>query len=108
MHNRLWNTFFGLLGGELMSLLKDESAFLPVLGYIIATLFTLIIMVGIASSILSPITTPIINATPTHSDISTTAVNRGFTAIDSAGVVIPLFSVIGFLIFLILTNRSTE
>lgn len=93
-----------------MSIIKDNRAFLPVLGFIIGSLFVIVIMVAYASYILQPITDPIINATngTDHQAISQAAVSRGYASIDLTGVAFPIFLVIGFLAYMILRDRQVQ
>lgn len=91
-------------------MLKDNKAFLSVLGFIIGSLFVLVIMVAYASYILSPIVQPLINATngTDHQAISQAAVSRGYASIDLAGIAFPVFLVIGFLAYMILRDRQVQ
>lgn len=91
------------------NLIKDENGFLMVLGWVIGSLFVLVIMIAYASYILSPIVTPLINATTTeHRDVSQTAVSRGYGGLALAAVGIPIALVFGFGVYLIITNRSYD
>ena len=91
-----------------IKMLQDNNAILSILGWIIGSLFVIVLVVGIYSLIIGNITTPIINATTSHQDVSQNAVNRGYAGIDFFGIVIPVVLVFGFIGFLIYRARSIQ